>query len=193
MAVLTDFLVLTVKIFRYIVHSVLQWIIKPAEKTVANEICLITGAGSASGIGRFLALEFAQRRATLVLWDVDSEGNENTAREVRELGVRAYAYTCDVSRREEVYAAAEKVRRDVGDVTILVNNASIIAGKPILQCADELLERTMRTNCHAHFWVSGVPCNKNKNILSRNLPEFLTHYSLTVKFPNRDRLKKLAL
>ncbi|KAL8179467.1 UNVERIFIED_CONTAM: hypothetical protein K2H54_066788 [Gekko kuhli] len=126
---------------------------KPPEKTVANEICLITGAANATGIGRLLALEFAQRRATLVLWDVDSEGNENVAREVREMGVRAYAYTCDVSRQEEVYAAAEKVRRDVGDVTILVNNASIVTGKPILQCPDELLERTMRTNCHAHFWT----------------------------------------
>ncbi|XP_015266394.1 PREDICTED: retinol dehydrogenase 10-like [Gekko japonicus] len=153
MAVLTDFLMLTVEIFRCIIHSLLQWIMKPPEKTVANEICLIAGAASTTGIGRLLALEFAQRRATLVLWDVDSEGNENIAREVRELGVRAYAYTCDVSRREEVYAAAEKVRRDVGDVTILVNNASIVTRKPILQCPDELLERTMRTNCHAHFWT----------------------------------------
>ncbi|XP_060089221.1 retinol dehydrogenase 10-like [Heteronotia binoei] len=153
MAVLTDFLLLTKKIFRCIIHSLLQWIMKPPEKTVANEICLITGAASATGIGRLLALEFAQRRATIVLWDVDSEGIENTVREVRELGVRAYAYACDMSRREEVYSAAEKVRRDVGDVSILVNNASIVAGKPILQCPDELLEKTMRTNCHAHFWT----------------------------------------
>uniref|UniRef100_A0ACB8F6E7 Uncharacterized protein n=2 Tax=Sphaerodactylus townsendi TaxID=933632 RepID=A0ACB8F6E7_9SAUR len=151
MAVLTDFLTLTVKVFGYIIHSLLQWVMQPLEKTVATEICLITGA--ARGHGRLLALEFAQRRATLVLWDVDSEGNENTAQKVRELGVRAYAYTCDVSRQEEVYAAAEKVRREVGDVTILVNNASIIAQKPILQCPDELLDRTMRTNCHAHFWT----------------------------------------
>ncbi|XP_077192465.1 retinol dehydrogenase 10-like [Paroedura picta] len=153
MAVLVDFVVLTVKIFGWIIQSLLQWMMKPPEKRVANEICLITGAGSAMGLGRLLALEFAQRRATLVLWDVDSEGNENTAREVRELGARAYAYTCDVSQRGEVYAAAEKVRRDIGDVTILVNNASMVAGKPILQCPDELLEGTMRTNCHAHFWT----------------------------------------
>ncbi|XP_054835697.1 retinol dehydrogenase 10-like [Eublepharis macularius] len=153
MAVLADFLILTVKIFECIIHSLLQWVIKPPEKTVTNEICLITGAASASGVGHLLALEFAKRGATLVLWDVDSEGNENTAREARELGVRAYAYTCDVSRREEVYAIAEKVKRDVGEVTILVNNASIITQKPILQFPDELLERTMRTNCHAHFWT----------------------------------------
>ncbi|XP_053105348.1 retinol dehydrogenase 10-like [Hemicordylus capensis] len=153
MAVLVDFLILTVKVFGYILYSVLQWVKKPPEKMVSNEICLVTGAASATGIGRLFALEFARRGATLVLWDIDPEGNATTAQEIRKLGARAYVYTCDVSRREEVYSAAENVRRDVGDVTILVNNAGVIAGKSILQCPDELLEQTMKTNCHAHFWT----------------------------------------
>ncbi|XP_028590994.2 retinol dehydrogenase 10-like [Podarcis muralis] len=153
MSVLVDFLILTAKVFGYIIHALLRWVKKPAEKRVTNEICLITGAASPTGIGRFFALEFARRGATLVLWDIDTEGNENAAREVRKLGAKAYIYTCDVSRKEEVYSVAEYVRKDVGNVTILVNNAGIVAGKPILQCPDELLERTMRTNCHAHFWT----------------------------------------
>ncbi|XP_062976480.1 retinol dehydrogenase 10-like [Elgaria multicarinata webbii] len=153
MAVLVDFLILTAKVFGYIIHALIRWVKKPTEKAVANKICLITGAASATGIGRLFALEFAQRGATLVLWDIDREGNENTAREVRALGAKAYTYVCDVSRREEVYGAAEDVRKDVGDVTILVNNAGVVAGTPILQCPDEQLERTMKTNCHAHFWT----------------------------------------
>lgn len=167
MAVFVDCIILTAKVFGYILHSLLRWVKKPPEKRVTHEICLITGTASATGIGRLFALEFARRGATLVLWDIDPEGNETTAREVRKLGAKAYVYTCDVSRKEEVYSAAENTRRDVGDVTILVNNAGVVAGKPILQCPDELLERTMRTNCHAHFWVSVDLYSRNGNQASK--------------------------
>ncbi|XP_020635210.2 retinol dehydrogenase 10 isoform X2 [Pogona vitticeps] len=153
MAVVVDFFILTVQVFGHILHALIQWVKKPREKLVRNNICLITGAASANGIGRLFALEFARRGAILVLWDVDAEGNESTAQEVRKLGAKAYTYTCDVSRKEVVYGAADCVRREVGHVSILVNNAGIVSGKSILQCPDEQLERTMRTNCHAHFWT----------------------------------------
>lgn len=156
MGVLVDFLLLTAKIVGCIIQSLVRWIKRPTEKTVTNEICLITGTASAKGLGRLFALELAQRGATLVLWDIDTEGNEKTAVQVRELGAKVYAYTCDVSRRQDVYHTADRVRKEVGDVTVLINNAGVVAGKPILQCSDELLERTMKTNCHAHFWVSVV-------------------------------------
>nr|XP_006132247.1 retinol dehydrogenase 10-like [Pelodiscus sinensis] len=153
MGVLVDFLLLTANVVGYIIQSLVRWIKRPTEKRVTNEICLITGTASAKGLGRLFALEFAQRGATLVLWDIDADGNEKTAVQVRELGARAYAYTCDVSQREDVYNTAQRVRQEVGDVTFLINNAGVVAGKPILQCSDELLERTMKTNCHAHFWT----------------------------------------
>ena len=159
MAVVVDFFILTVQVFGHILHALIQWVKKPREKLVRNNICLITGAASANGIGRLFALEFARRGAILVLWDVDAEGNESTAQEVRKLGAKAYTYTCDVSRKEVVYGAADCVRREVGHVSILVNNAGIVSGKSILQCPDEQLERTMRTNCHAHFWVSTTLCH----------------------------------
>lgn len=156
MGVLIDFLLLTAKVVGYIIQSLVRWIKRPTEKRVTNEICLITGTASKKGLGRRFALELAQRGATLVLWDIDTDGNEKTAVQVRELGAKAYAYTCDVSQREDVYNTAERVRREVGDVTVLINNAGVVAGKPILQCSDELLERTMKTNCYAHFWVSVI-------------------------------------
>ncbi|CAI9567579.1 unnamed protein product [Staurois parvus] len=48
---------------------------------------------------------------------------------------------------------ARRVQREVGDVTILVNNGSIEAGERFLQCEDDVIERRMRMNCHAHFWM----------------------------------------
>ncbi|XP_069507376.1 retinol dehydrogenase 10-A-like [Ambystoma mexicanum] len=151
MMVLVESLILLANVGWHVLQTIILWIRKPTEKSVGSEICLITG--TASGLGRLFALEFAKRGATLVLWDIHAEGNAATATQVRAMGVNAYAYACDVSQREEVYETAEKVRREVGDVTILINNAGVAAGMPLLQCSDELLERTLRMNCHAHFWT----------------------------------------
>lgn len=78
------------------------------KKSVAGEIVLITGAGS--GMGRLLALKFGQLGATLVLWDINVEGNKETARLARENGARVHAYTCDCSRRQDVYQVADQVK-----------------------------------------------------------------------------------
>lgn len=83
-----------------------------------------------------------------------SPGSDDGAEESPALQPRVYTYVCDVSKRESVYATAEQVRREVGDVTFLVNNAGVVSGRHLLECPDELIERTMMVNCHAHFWVS---------------------------------------
>lgn len=74
--------------------------------------------------------------------------------EVPPFQPQVYTYVCDVGKRESVYSTAEKVRREVGEVDILINNAGVVSGHHLLECPDELIERTMVVNCHAHFWVS---------------------------------------
>lgn len=83
-----------------------------------------------------------------------SAGSEDGGEKSPVFQPRVYTYVCDVSRRESVYATAQQVRREVGDVTFLVNNAGVVSGRHLLECPDELIERTMMVNCHAHFWVS---------------------------------------
>ncbi|PKK33763.1 retinol dehydrogenase 10 (all-trans), partial [Columba livia] len=68
--------------------------------------------------------------------------------------LQVYTYTCDVSKRENVYSTAERVRKEVGEVSVLVNNAGVVSGHHLLECPDELIERTMMVNCHAHFWTA---------------------------------------
>ena len=46
-----------------------------------------------------------------------------------------------------------KVKREVGDIDILVNNAGIVTGRTLLDCPDQLIEKTMEVNINAHFWV----------------------------------------
>ena len=118
---------------------------------VAGRNVLVTGA--ASGIGRLLALKAAAKGATMVLWDIDEAGLAKLVAEIRADRGKAFSYRCDVSKHQEVYRVAEQVRTDVGMVDVLINNAGVISGKPLLECSDEQVQRTMDVNIMAHFWT----------------------------------------
>lgn len=122
------------------------------KKNVSGEIVLITGAGS--GIGRLLAIKFARLGATLVLWDINQEGLNYTVRLAKDNGAgRVHSYICDCSKRQDVYRVADQVKKEVGDVSILINNAGIVIGKRFLDSPDPLVEKTMQVNAVAHFWT----------------------------------------
>ncbi|XP_054036107.1 epidermal retinol dehydrogenase 2 [Dryobates pubescens] len=122
------------------------------KKSFIGEVVLITG--SANGIGRQIVLKFAPMAATLVLWDIDDEGNEETSKLAQQLGARrVFTYHCDCSSKEEVYKQADKVREEIGDVTILINNAGIAVGKKFLELSDEEFEKTIRVNFLSQVWT----------------------------------------
>ncbi|XP_006277086.1 epidermal retinol dehydrogenase 2 [Alligator mississippiensis] len=136
----------------YLLESLILWVVPRRKKNVTGEIVLITGAGS--GIGRLMALKFARLGAVLVLWDVNQEGNKETGRLAKEVGaVKVHTYTCDCSKRQEVYKVADQVKKEVGDVSILINNAGIVTGNKFLDCPDSLVEKTMEVNAMAQFWT----------------------------------------
>lgn len=136
----------------FILRNSVQIILRPRTKPIEGELVLITGSGG--GLGRLFAQEFTKHGAEVVLWDINGSSNEQTKKLVHDMGGKVHTYTVDVTNREDVYCNAELVRKDLGrDVTILVNNAGVVAGERVLDCPDELLERTMKVNCHALFWV----------------------------------------
>ncbi len=74
-------------------------------RSFAGKVAFVTGA--ANGIGRAAALTFAHEGANVMVGDVSEQGNQETARMVEELGVRALAVRCDVTRAEDVKAALD--------------------------------------------------------------------------------------
>jgi len=62
-----------------------------------------------SGLGRLMAEQFASLGCRLVLWDINSDGNEQTAAKLRQQNVKVHTYTCDVSNSDSVYNTAKKV------------------------------------------------------------------------------------
>ncbi|XP_011692663.1 PREDICTED: short-chain dehydrogenase/reductase family 16C member 6-like isoform X1 [Wasmannia auropunctata] len=150
--ILTNTLRLILQILYYICESVYYHIFGLQEKNVTGEIVLITGAGH--GIGKELAIQYACLGAKVVCLDMNKQTNEETAKEIKEkIGKDVYTYQCDVTRREEVFAVAHKVREEVGEVTILINNAGIMPCHTFLDhTADEIL-KIFNVNVLAHFWI----------------------------------------
>lgn len=133
-------------------------------KSVAGEIVLITGGGS--GLGRMLSLKFAKREvAHIVIWDINKAGLDETVALVEKLGAKISSYVCDITDRHAVYETAERVRQEVGAVTILINNAGVVSGKKLMHTPDEKILLTMNVNIMSHFWMvkAFLPDMMNKN------------------------------
>jgi NAD(P)-dependent dehydrogenase (short-subunit alcohol dehydrogenase family) len=76
-----------------------------------------------------MSILFAKRGAIVILCDIDEVANAHTAeliaREVTQITnneKRVFAYKCDIGNRDEVHELIEKIQRDVGEVTMLINN-----------------------------------------------------------------------
>ena len=86
---------------------------------------LVVVTGAASGIGLETALAFARQGANLAISDINAPALEETARQVRDLGVTCRTAVVDVSDADAVRAFAEEVTAQAGVPDVVVNNAGI--------------------------------------------------------------------
>ncbi|GAB4658134.1 SDR family NAD(P)-dependent oxidoreductase [Mycobacterium avium subsp. hominissuis] len=89
-----------------------------------DRVAVVTGAGS--GIGREVALELSRLGAQVALVDVDGRRLHESAEMITHSGGVCSEHIADISVREAVYALPEAVRAQLGEASILVNNAGII-------------------------------------------------------------------
>ena len=90
---------------------------------LANHIAVVTGA--ASGIGSAIAVGFAREGARVVLLDINDEGAREVTRQIRDAGFAAESIRLDVTRREDCFAIASRIAKEIGQVSVLVNDAGI--------------------------------------------------------------------
>lgn len=150
-SVVLEVVLLLVKLIVYDAIAIFRIFVPVPQKSVDGNIILLTGAGH--GIGRLTALRLAKKGATMVLWDLNEKGNEDTAQQIRTEGGTAFTYTVDVTDKERVKEVAKNVKNDIGKVNILINNAGILVGQSILDLTDDQILRTMNVNALAHFWT----------------------------------------
>jgi NAD(P)-dependent dehydrogenase (short-subunit alcohol dehydrogenase family) len=91
---------------------------------LAGKRALVTGAGQ--GNGRAIALGLAAHGADIVASDIDLVGAERTAADLRASGSKALAFRLDVTDAAACHALAQTISRDIGEISILINNAGII-------------------------------------------------------------------
>ena len=116
---------------------------------LANQVAVVTGAGR--GIGRAIALAFAQAGADIVCVSRTAENSEKVAGEVRALGRKAWAHAMDVADGAAVEAAAEKVLAEAGRVDILVNNAGITRDGLLMRMSEADWDTVLNTNLKGAF------------------------------------------
>jgi len=95
---------------------------------LTDKVALITGTGSQIGFGKGIALTLAREGCHIISVDIDLEGAQKTAAEVRALGRKAMAIKADITKKAEVDKAVKEALSEFGKIDILVNNAGRASG-----------------------------------------------------------------
>jgi len=115
-----------------------------------DKVVIITGA--ARGIGAATAWAFAKRGAISIIVDIDGEGAERVAGEIRSQDLKAAAFKVDVSKTLEVDVMVEAIFNDFRRIDILVNNAYISGGYAIVtETTQEIWDRVLAVNLTGYF------------------------------------------
>jgi NAD(P)-dependent dehydrogenase (short-subunit alcohol dehydrogenase family) len=98
-------------------------------RELSGKVAVVTGGGS--GIGRGMALAFADAGMRVVVSDIELPAAEKVAAEIRGSGKTALAVQTDVAKRESVEALAERTYRELGAAHLLCNNAGVAVFGPL--------------------------------------------------------------
>lgn len=122
-------------------------------KAFEHKKALITG--SARGIGKAIAEDFASRGASLALCDIQEEALHQTAQEIKEkYGVDVFISKVDVSRSSEVKNFVKESADNLGGIDILVNNAGITRDKLVMRMSEEDFQSVLQINLMSVFLFS---------------------------------------
>jgi len=123
--------------------------------SVTDKTAVVTGAGSARGIGRATAHALAAAGWNIAVLDLDETGAKDAADEVAARhGVQAVGVGCDVTDDASVERALATVTAAVPPVGALVNNAGITSPTPFLQVTSEEWERIFAVNVRGSYTVT---------------------------------------
>ncbi|MGA2664432.1 MAG: 3-oxoacyl-ACP reductase family protein [Nitrososphaerales archaeon] len=117
-----------------------------------GKVALITGSGR--GIGRAIALRFADEGASVVVNSLHRETSDAVKSEVESRGGRAISVAGDVSEERGVADLFDAVKREFGGLDVLVNNAGINIVKTALEMTEADWDRILSVNLRSIFLCS---------------------------------------
>jgi len=115
-----------------------------------TKVALVTGSGQ--GIGKAIALRLAKDGFAVAVADYNSQTARQVADEIVSAGGKAMAITVDVSKRDQVIAAVEQARKELGGFDVIVNNAGIAPTTPIEEITAEMVDKVYDINVKGVIW-----------------------------------------
>lgn len=110
-----------------------------------NRTVVITGASV--GIGKATAIEFAKHGANVCIIDINAEGLDALAKEIKLIGADVTPYICDVSDEQRVHEVTQKIISQYGRIDILVNNAGLWRMfKPFVETTSDEWKKLLNVN-----------------------------------------------
>lgn len=119
-------------------------------KLLEGKVALVTGAGR--GIGKAIALRFAQEGADVAFTDLAiNEAVEETVKELEAMGVKAKAYASNAANFDETHEVVKQIVEDFGRIDCLVNNAGITKDGLMMRMSEAQWDAVINVNLKSAF------------------------------------------
>ncbi len=119
-------------------------------KLLAGKVALITGA--ARGIGKAVALRFAEQGADIAFTDLEiNDAALTTISELEKFGVKVRAYASNAADFEQTHATVDEILKEFGHIDILVNNAGITKDGLMLRMTEAQWDAVINVNLKSAF------------------------------------------
>ena len=119
-------------------------------KLLEGKVALVTGAGR--GIGKAIAMRFAQEGANVAFTDLAiNETVEETVKELEAMGVKAKAYASNAANFDETHDVVKQIVEDFGRIDVLVNNAGITKDGLMMRMSEAQWDAVINVNLKSAF------------------------------------------
>lgn len=119
-----------------------------------DQVVIVTGSGSARGIGRVIAQRFGEQGAQVVLTDINQEGLDENVKEMTAAGLKAVGFAGNICDEASVKELVEKVVSQFGRIDVLVNNAGISQKKTVAEMELADIRKIFEVNVFGLFLIT---------------------------------------